>query len=85
MLKSGADSEPGHLEGEESTTVIDRYVAPVFIEPSAIKPGTMIVRIGLPKAGQTRVPSLNIGEARMVVYAVLLSAQRLEAGLPLAP
>lgn len=45
----------------------------------------MILRIGPPKPGETRVPSLNIGEARTLAYALLLAAQRLEAGLPLAP
>ena len=66
-------------------TVIDRHVDPVFIEPSAIKADTMILRIGPPKPGETRVPFLNIGEARILAYALLLAAQRLEAGLPLAP
>lgn len=56
--------------------VIDHATDPVFVEDS--HPDKISLRIGEPKPGETRYALLSTGQARIVAYALLGAAERVE-------
>jgi len=63
------------------TKVFDHPDNPVFVEDDEVRPRHIILRIGAPKRGESRVVSLDTSHARIVAYALLSAAEQEDARL----
>ena len=56
--------------------VVDHGVDPVFVEDSPSSHTYVVLRIGEPKPGQSRIAHLVPSKAKLVAYALLAAAER---------